>query len=501
MVGRVNVGKSTLFNRLVGRREALVSEVAGATRDIRWGEVVDNRKSKRREKRKVLKESADKQESAYNAVTKEILFRLADTAGLNTGDGMVHRLSQKVLQVADYVWLVIDAHEADKGLTADEQKLACKLRRSGNNFCVVLNKSERNSHLAEGEQTEAEAEGLRLGNDLFCVSATHGIGLDNLIRHTQAFLEVNRSQRNYDDTVRMTRKADSAPTDEPVDKPAIENSISTASNPDGDLQLMMLGRPNVGKSSLVNMLLGEERMVVSEVAGETHEAISLKLPREVVTKALGAGCPQWQVADSVGIRRQARIGGDLERLGVAHSLRMLRRADVLVLVLDASQSPSRQDARLASMVLRSGCGLVIAMNKWDLLTADQRRSAERNIAEKLFFAGFAPRVATSTILGSGGGRLLRVVRRVQREHGRKLRSVDLNRALESMVVNRPPPAVAGHTTRLLYATQTDINPPCFRLFTNHPEQIPASYSRYIEGQIRHHFGFLGTPLRLIWQGK
>ena len=445
MLGGVNVGKSTVFNYMVGKRTALVSHHAGATRDVRWGEVA----------------------------VGEQLFLLGDTAGTGgetPGGQAVERLWGRALSEAAHVWLVADAKA---GLTAEEQQLAQRLRSEGKSFFVVVNK-------AEGGAAGNSGELHRLGAELFMVSATHGRGFEALLERTAAQLGLEEGASSQ------------------------QVSAAEPAAASMDLRFLLLGRPNVGKSSLVNMLLGEERMAVSEQAGTTHEAMSLCLPAELVRGALGQtdARPEergWQVVDSVGVRRQARVEAGLERLGAAQSLGMLPLVHVVVLVLDGSQPPSRQDARLAALVLRFGRGLVLAMNKWDLLPqAAQRRTAERAIAEKLHFVDFAPRIATSTTHHSGARRLLRMIQRVQQQHCRQLRASDLNRALAAMAQHRPPPTVQGTPTRLLYAAQTDSSPPCFRFFTNHPQQIPTSYARYIEAQLRHHFGFLGTPLRLQW---
>jgi GTP-binding protein len=260
------------------------------------------------------------------------------------------------------------------------------------------------------------------------------------------------------------------------------------------VRLAFVGRPNVGKSSLVNRILGEERQIVSTVAGTTREAV------EIPFRIFDA---DYVLVDTAGIRRRARTKEHLEKLSVVNALAAMDRADVIVLVVDAEDGAAEQDARIAGYILERGRGLVVAMNKWDRVMAGAKlpKDAEADIGHTLRFTEFAPHVRISAVTGLGLERLFKEVAAVAREYGREVQTADLNRVAQLATRLTPPPGRSGSASRIFYGTQTRTRPPVFRFFTNHPDQIPESYSRFFENQLRYHFGFKGIPLRIEWRGR
>jgi GTP-binding protein len=464
LVGRPNVGKSTLFNRLTRSRQALVTNVPGTTRDRREGEVSDG---------------------VYR-------FRLVDTGGM--GFGMALAFSREVeaqideaVRGADYVWVVLDAKE---GLNPFDEDLHRWVMRLGKPYRVVLNKADnpgRRGNLAEF---------YALGTDrLHAVSAAHGLGIDGLLEATARELPGLRAAPRELPGLRAEPREGEAGAEAPVAP--------------GALRVAFLGRPNVGKSSLVNRILGQSRMIVSETAGTTREAV------ETPFRVFGR---DYVLVDTAGIRRRARTQEHLEKLGVLHTLGSLNWVQVAVLVVDASDEVATQDARIASYVMEHRRAVVVAMNKWDRLGggAARAKAVEADIRERLRFLSFAAFVRTSAVEGAapdgggpegggpeGGGleTLFREVGRAAAQFRREIQTADLNRVVQAASLRFPPPAQRGSSTRIYYGTQVGTEPPAFRFFTNHPKQIDDAYTRFFENQLRHHFGLQGTPLRIEWRAR
>jgi len=432
LVGRPNVGKSTLYNRLTGSKRALMAATPGVTRDRR---------------------EAEARPLGYH-------FRVVDTGGLvfgERGDFLPEVSAQVATAVAeaDFVCLVVDGTE---GLTAGDAEIYRWVARQGKPHLVLVNKADN------PQRAEALGDFYALGTaDLQPISALHGHGLDAVYAHIDERVRIRADERE------AAPEAEAAP-----------------------IRVAFLGRPNVGKSTLVNRILGAARMIVSEVAGTTREAIDVPFRR---------GGRDFVLIDTAGIRRRARTTEHLEKIGVLSSLGALHRADVAVLVVDAGGSVAEQDARLAGYVLDHKRALVVAMNKWDRVRPAAARDREQDIRHVLRFVDFAAHVPTSGRSGRGLGRLFEEVVAAHREFTRAVQTAELNRLLQEWVSHHAPPARRNLPSKVYYAAQLGIAPPRFRIFTNHPEQIREGYTRYIVNQVRKHFGFKGTPVEVEWRGR
>jgi GTP-binding protein len=430
IIGRPNVGKSTLFNRLVGRPFALVDDLPGVTRDRREGE----------------------------GHIADLAFRLIDTAGLeeappDTLAGRMRVQTERSLDLADVALLVIDARA---GVTLEDRHFARWLRRAGRPVVVVANKAERREALSE----LGEAYALGLG-DPVAVSAQHGEGLAELYERLLPF----------------------APTAE-AEEPAAEEAQ------DKPLQLAIVGRPNVGKSTLVNRLVGEERVLTGPEPGITRDAIAVDW--------------RWhdraiRLFDTAGMRRRARIEERLEQLSVADTRRAVRYAETVVLVVDAAQALERQDLTIANLVAEEGRALVLAVNKWDLV--HDRRGTLARLRERLDevlpqLRGVAL-VPVSGLTGSGLDAVMGAVVAADAVWNRRVPTAALNRWLGMTQERHPPPLAAGRRLRLRYITQVNTRPPTFALFASQPGELPESYRRYLVNELRAAFELPGTPIRLM----
>jgi GTP-binding protein len=426
ILGRPNVGKSTLFNRLVGRRLALVDDTPGVTRDRREGE----------------------------GRIADLTFRVVDTAGLEEAKpgslaGRIQEQTQRALADADVVLLVIDARE---GITAGDRHFADWLRRSGKPVVLLANK-------AEGRAVQpaiGEAYCLGLG-DPVPVSAEHGEGLGGLYERLEPFSRPGETQ------------------------------------PDGSgrpLQLAIVGRPNVGKSTLVNRVIGEERILTGPEAGITRDAIAVDL--------IWHGHPM-RLVDTAGLRRKPRVEGKLEQLSVGDALRSIRFAETVILVTDALQPLERQDLTIARLVENEGRALVLALNKWDLV--NEPAALPKHLRERVSVSlpqlqGVAV-VPVSALTGFGLDALMTAVSAAGKVWNRRVATADLNRWLATIQQRHPPPLVAGRRLRLRYVTQVNTRPPTFALFASKPGELPDSYRRYLVNALRREFDLPGTPIRMM----
>jgi GTP-binding protein len=452
IVGRPNVGKSTLFNRLAGRRLALVDDRPGVTRDRREGE----------------------------ALLHDLRFRIFDTAGLEeaAADSLADRMTrqtQEAVGEADAVLFVIDARA---GLTPQDEHFARWLRRVRRPVIVVANKAEAR---ADGFAT-GEAFKLGLGAPLL-LSAEHGQGLDDL---HEALLKALG-----DKAVRVPVKSKRKPKwDEPEE--TVEEEPEDG-EPKGPVQLAIVGRPNVGKSTLVNRLLGEERLLTGPEAGITRDAIAIDWSWR--GQAL-------RLVDTAGLRRRGRVEDKVEKLAGADTRRAIKYAQVVVLVVDAAQPLEKQDLVIAEQVIEEGRALVIAVNKWDAVD-DAKATLEliRDRVEIAFpRARGLPVVTVSALRGNKLDRLLDACLKAYEIWNRRIRTADLNRWLEAMVGAHPPPAPAGRRIRLKYMTQVKARPPTFALFASQATELPTAYLRYLENGLREHFDLPGTPIRIVIRG-
>ncbi|MDI3256229.1 MAG: ribosome biogenesis GTPase Der [Kyrpidia sp.] len=425
IVGRPNVGKSTLFNRIVGQRIAIVEDRPGITRDRLYAS------------------------ASWNGRT----FRLIDTGGLDFGspDAMADLVRTQVelaVDEADAILFLVDGLE---GITAADQEIAERLRRSGKPVVLAVNKLDHARHMT------GRYEFFRLGfGDPLAISAEHGLGVGDLL----------------DELVRRL------PAEEPseVDEDAVRVAV--------------IGRPNVGKSSLVNRLLGEERVLVSEVPGTTRDAVDTTFEQDGQSFVL---------IDTAGMRKRGKVWEGTEKYSVLRALRAIDRSDVCLLVLDGSQGIAEQDKRVAGYAVEAGRAVVVVVNKWDLVEKDEKTAIRmtEEIHREFPFMTWAPVVFVSAKTGQRVNRILETVVRVAERHAMRIPTSTVNQVVEDAAVRVPPPADKGRRLRLYYASQVGVRPPTFVFFVNDPELMHFSYLRYLENQFRAAFGFAGTPIRLL----
>ncbi len=432
IVGRPNVGKSTLFNRLVGKRLALVDDMPGVTRDRREGE----------------------------GHLGDLTFRIVDTAGLEDAAGgsleaRMRAQTEAAITASDVVLFMIDVRA---GVTADDERFAALTRKTGRPVILLANKAEGKI----GATAAAEAYSLGLGDPL-PISSEHGEGLGDL----------------YDALVPFFPEPGDE-DEEPED------------GPDAPLRIAVVGRPNAGKSTLVNRLVGDERMLTGPEAGITRDSVSVDL--------------EWRghrirLVDTAGLRKKARVVEKLEKLSVADAIRAIKFAEVVVLLLDATIPFEKQDLSIADLVAREGRALVIGLNKWDLI--EERGPALAAARERL--DRLLPQVkgceltAMAGETGEGVDRLMASVVRAHEVWNRRVSTAALNRWLEDAISRHPPPAVAGKRIKLRYATQAKARPPSFVVFGTRTNELPTSYTRYLVNGLRESFDLPGAPIRVAFR--
>ena len=437
IVGRPNVGKSTLFNRLVGRRLALVDDRPGVTRDRREGD----------------------------AQLGDLAFKVIDTAGLENAErgslsARMQAHTAAAIAKADAILFLIDARA---GTTASDRVFADMVRKSGKHAILVANKSEGRA----GEAGALEAYALGLG-DPIAMSAEHGEGLAELYEALRAVLP------------------------EPITKG--EHEQVRAAPDESPIRIAIVGRPNTGKSTLINRLLGEERLLTGPETGITRDAIAVELQwRE----------REFRVHDTAGLRRRSRINEKLEKLSVADALNAIRFAEVVIVLVDAQAPFEEQDIRIADLVEREGRAVVIAVNKWDLVTAEsgamgRLRSAVDRLLPQIKGVGIA---VLSAKTGQGLERLMQAVVDAHAVWNRRVPTAALNRFLAAATSENPPPALRGRRLRLDYMTQPKSRPPTFVLFGSRTSTLPDAYRRYLVNGLRERFDLPGTPIRLTLRTK
>ncbi len=459
IVGRPNVGKSTLFNRLAGRRLALVDDTPGVTRDRR----------------------------VHAARLQDLRFDVVDTAGLEeaaaeTLEGRMRAQTEQAVDEADLVLFMIDARA---GLTPTDRSFADIVRRKGKPVVLVANKAE--ARAAEAGTWEAWELGL---GEPVAVSAEHGNGMPDLRDAIVAAIGEDRARGEEAETAQRPAAADALPGED-IDDPDAEDFEEY--DPTRPLRIAIVGRPNAGKSTLVNSLLGEERVLTGPEAGITRDSISVDW--------------EWRgrrvkLFDTAGLRRKSRVQEKLEKLSVADALRAIRFAEVVVVVFDSTIPFEKQDLQIADLIIREGRAPVIAFNKWDLVDNPQELLAElREKAERLLPQARGLRTVTvSAETGRGLDRLMEAVEAVHRVWNRRVSTGRLNRWLEGVVAHHPPPAVAGRRLKIRYITQVKTRPPGFVLSCSRPEAMPQSYVRYLVNGIRESFDMPGIPIRMLLRG-
>jgi GTP-binding protein len=428
LVGRPNVGKSTLFNRILGRREAIVNDFPGVTRDRHYAE----------------------SDHCGRA------FVLVDTGGFDpeATEGMLSLMKIQVelaLEEADALVFVLDCRE---GLTGTDEVIWEMLRRSSRRVYVAVNKVDKPS------LDPQVADFYRLGMaELFPMTAERGSGVAELLDHMLVDLDAP------------------ALADDELDQEAV-----------GPCKIAIVGRPNVGKSTFANALLGEERYLTSDVAGTTRDAIDT--PFQV-------GGRDYLLIDTAGIRRRKNVEAGLERMSVARTIQAIERAHIVTLVIDASEGLTDQDKKLAALVLDRGRGLVVIANKWDLLRGEKIEETRRALDDESTFFGFAPRLNTSALNGLNVKKFLPIVDRVHRNLFFRIATSELNRFYEQVVQTHPPHVAGSKSVRIRYLVQVQVNPPTILLFKGGTADVPANYLRFLQREFRSRYDFEGVPVILV----
>lgn len=429
VVGRPNVGKSTLFNRVLGRRLAIVDDAPGVTRDRNFARADWAGRS----------------------------FFVVDTGGVVEGsheplDRAVREQALAAVQEADVILFVVDGRA---GIHPLDQRLAEILRKSQKPVLLVVNKLDN----LPRDQSHLDFWALGMG-DPHALSAISGKGSGDLLDAVVAKLP------------------------EAVEGEADESLIRVA----------VIGKPNVGKSSFVNRLFGEERVVVSEVAGTTRDPVDT--PMQYHGRTL-------MFVDTAGLRRQARVKDSLEYYSALRTARVVQEADVCIVLVDATEDLSVQDLRVVEQAWEAGTGILLLVNKWDLVEKDTHTAPDREkeIRRKAPFLQWVPILFTSTLTGQRVRKALDLVLQVQDERYRRVDTAEVNEALEQIVGHQPPPHSRGRVVKIKYGTQVSTAPPTFLFFVNLPKEIPSHYIRYMHNSLRERWGFLGTPIRIRFRGS
>ena len=426
VVGRPNVGKSTLFNQIGKRRLSIVDDMAGVTRDRIY----------------------------MDATWLDREFTLIDTGGIEikTADKMLTSIRAQAKIAVDEADAIIFVVDGRAGLTADDEAVAKFLRGADKPIVLAVNKID--TPQMESELYEFYSLGL---GDPIGISASNALNLGDLLDAViKTFPQADRDTRDED-----------------------------------EIRIAVIGRPNVGKSSLVNAMLGEERVIVSDIPGTTRDAID--------THFLTDGT-KFTLIDTAGMRRKAKIDEPVERYSVIRSLRAIDRADVVLMLIEAPVGVTEQDKKIAGYAHESGKGCVIVVNKWDIFPNKHDRSTNRftdDLRERLGFLQYAPVVYVSALTGQRVDRVTELVKFVAEQQSMRIQTSVLNELIRDAVAVNPPPSKKGKAAKIFFVTQADIHPPRFIIFVNEPELLHFSYLRFIENRLRESFGFEGTPLKFV----
>jgi GTP-binding protein len=427
LVGRPNVGKSTLFNRLTRTQDALVADFPGLTRDRQYGDAVFNDKP----------------------------FIVVDTGGIGVDDIAVDELMSKqselALHEADIVFFMVDGRA---GLTGIDQTIAANLRKINKPLYLVINKIDG----VNEEMISADFQSLGF-SAVYGISASHGRGLQSLLGDVTAGF--------------------ASPIDEqePQDKSAIKIAFA--------------GRPNVGKSTLINRILGEERVVVYDMPGTTRDSISIPFERDG---------QDYILIDTAGVRRRARVNEKIEKFSIIKTLQSIKESHVCLMLLDAREGLTEQDLHLVGFIIESGKALVIAVNKWDGLTEEHKEEVKKELTRRLQFAQFAKIRFISALHGSGVGVLFKDILQAYNSAMQKLSTPQLTRLLEDLISKHAPPLVNGRRIKMRYAHAGGHNPPLIIIHGNQLNALPDSYKRYLIKGFTDHLGLVGTPLKIEFKG-
>ena len=425
IVGRPNVGKSTLFNKLAGRRISIVEDVPGVTRDRIYAPCEWRNRG----------------------------FMLADTGGIDTTDdillSMMREQAEIAIHTADVIIMVTDLHA---GPTAQDAEIAGILRRSGRPVVLCVNKADVTGTVPD-EIYEFYSLGL---GDPYPVSSVHGHGTGDML-----------------DRVLELLPSDEEEPEEP-----------------GTIRVAVIGKPNVGKSSLINRIAGEERVLVSDIPGTTRDAVDMEIENET---------GRYVFIDTAGIRRQSRVEDSVERYSVMRSYAAVERADVCVMMIDAGEGFTEQDSKIAGFAHEQGKACIIAVNKWDIMEKTEKtmENYRARLMQDFSFMSYAPIIFISAKTGLRIGRLFELIRYVSEQNAMRIPTGRLNDVLSDAVTRVQPPSDKGKRLKVLYMTQASVKPPTFVVFVNREELFHFSYQRYIENQLRQTFGLEGTPIRFI----
>ena len=429
IVGRPNVGKSTLFNRFIGHRLAIVEDIPGTTRDRLYGDALWNGRD----------------------------FAVVDTGGMAAGlaDELGKRVQAQAQLAVDEADVIVFVGDAVEGVTAADEEVADLLRRTSKPVLLAANKAEAK----ESKLAIADFYALGLGEPIL-TSAIHGHGVADLM-------------------------------DEIVDRlPVATDAEEETEIP----HVAIIGRPNVGKSSIVNALLGQERVIVDDVPGTTRDAIDTLIDH--------SGQPMLLI-DTAGMRRRGRIEVGVEKYSVMRALRALSRADVALLVIDADEGITAQDAHIGSYIVEAGKAVVLVVNKWDLVPKQNNTMAEytRDVRDRFKYLDFAPVVFVSAVTHQRLSQMLDAVMRVYAQRQKRIPTAKLNQVVSEAEAAHTPPSAHGRHLKINYATQAETAPPTFVFFVNDPRLVHFSYERFLENRLREAFGFEGAPLRLVFRGR
>ncbi|MFP4243824.1 MAG: ribosome biogenesis GTPase Der [Ectothiorhodospira sp.] len=425
LVGRPNVGKSTLFNQLTRSRDALVADLPGLTRDRQYG----------------------------SGRVGGFGYMLVDTGGLSgeaeTLDTLMARQTRQAIQESDLILFMVDGRE---GLSAADETIAGELRGFGKPVLLVLNKTDG----VDPDAAATEFYGLGLGPPI-PIAAAHGRGVTGLMRAVKEVL------------------------------PHLEDPDEEEKERWPGIRIAFVGRPNAGKSTLVNRILGEERLLASEIPGTTRDSVYVPFERDGQV---------YTLIDTAGVRRRSRVKETVEKFSVVKTLQAIEAAHVVIFLLDARQGIAEQDAHLLGMVLEAGRALVVAVNKWDGLSQEERERVRMDVALRLPFLDFAEYRFISALHGSGVGDLFGAVQRAHGAAGLKVSTPELTRLLERAVAEHQPPLVRGRRIKLRYAHQGGRMPPVFVIHGNQTDELPGSYKRYLNNFFRQQLQLVGTPIRM-----
>jgi GTP-binding protein len=468
LVGRPNVGKSSLFNRLVGGRPALVEDVPGVTRDRRYG-VTD-----------------------WDGAR----FRVVDTGGLDpSADGILKAMRGQTLRAVDEADAIVFVVDVAEGITSVDEDVARLLRRSGKPVLIAANKVD------SGKREAAVAEAFALGfEQVFPISASHGRGIGDMLDALVTMLGP-RARGAAAKAVDDDEEGDGEGDGDGNGQGQEDGRVEAADQHDGPparadvrpVRLAFVGKPNVGKSSLVNRLLGQERVLVHDAPGTT---------RDPIDTPFSFGGRQFVLVDTAGLRRRKSIDTLTEHVAAKMARDQIDRCDVAALVIDARQGATSEDAKLARLIEDAGRASVLVFNKKDLVgraDIDKKIAASR---EELAFMAHSPVLLTSAVTGAGISAIPTAAARVAEQAGRRISTGELNRLLEQILAHQPPPSgPAGRHVRLYYATQAGIQPPTFFFSTNQPADIGQAYRRFLVNQLRKTYGFEGTPIRIVMRAR